>query len=69
MLRNNLFKSSENAGEDIRNIDNEQGFIITPLLNASPIREPKLLKDFAQIPTAIPDLESSALNSPYKHTF
>ena len=69
MLRDNLFKSSANAGEDIRNIDNEQGFIITPLLNASPIREPKLLKDVAKIPTAIPDLESSALNSPYKHTF
>ena len=69
MLRDNLFKSSANAGEDIRNIDNEQGFIITPLLDASPIREPKLLKDIAKIPTAYPDLESSGLNSPNKHTF
>ena len=42
MLRENKFKTQQTVGEAIRFLDNENGFVINPLLEAKPITTPKI---------------------------
>ena len=37
MVRENLFGTRESYGKDIRNLNNEKGFVIEPLMEAAPV--------------------------------
>lgn len=45
MLRDNLFQTRDNLGINIRAEDNERSYVITPLLNANPIKVATNLDD------------------------
>ena len=49
MLRENVFKTNKSAGKAIRELDNEKGFIIEPLLEAKPIQKTQI--DFSTFET------------------